>query len=516
MVAFIDILELGYFPRELPPIFTTSALARELANLNALPRGVQKASHGLPFSLGRVGGIRRKLTLPNPSGFAPLAQAIAENWAALHAHFAADKMSITSPSPGRKSGRALDPRFKLEAIPVRRAVTRAGARYLVQADIAKFYSSVYTHTLPWAAHGKKVAKQHRRDRNLYGNVLDECVRNCQDEQTVGLPIGPDTSLVLAELILTKVDAQLRGLANEKNAFRYIDDYEIACATYREAEQVLAALDEALKSYELDLNDRKSRIVELPTPLYESWKDSLAKFVFASTTPTTDREEIVRYFTTAFELRGRHLDSYVLNYAIGRFPIASTRPSSWPLVESLLLQCLQLEPGATRYVIAGLLEGQAQGRRLNRDRIGAVLSIHIVEHAPVGHSAEQAWALWGATQLKIPLSAAAATALSKTEDGVVALLALQAKRANVLPRGLSTRLWRKHMSADGLYGPLWLLSYEANVQHWLPNIGGRDYVSADPFFGLLKRGRVSFLDLTPSSSVPRLRVGVRRAAAALYP
>ena len=86
MVAFIDILELGYFPRELPPIFTTSALARELANLNALPRGVQKASHGLPFSLGRVGGIRRKLTLPNPSGFAPLAQAIAENWAALHAH----------------------------------------------------------------------------------------------------------------------------------------------------------------------------------------------------------------------------------------------------------------------------------------------------------------------------------------------------------------------------------------------------------------------------------------------
>ena len=516
MVAFVDILNFGYFPRELPPIFTTSSLARELIALNPLPSGAQKASHGLPFTLGRVRGVRRKLTVPNPSGFAHLAQAVSANWNALHAHFAADKMSITSPSPGKKSGRALDPRFKLEAIPVRRAVTRAGARYLVHADVAKFYPSVYTHTLAWAAHGKGVAKQRRRDRGLYGNVLDECVRNCQDEQTVGLPIGPDTSLVLAELILSKVDSQLWGLASERNAFRYIDDYEIACASYREADQALAALDEALKSYGLELNDRKSRIVDLPTQLYESWKDSLAKFVFTSTSPATDREEIVRYFTTAFELRARHLDAYVLNYAIGRLPIASTRPSSWRLIESLLLQCLQLEPGATRYVIAGLLDGQAQGRRLNRDRISAALSTHVVEHAPVGHSAELAWALWGATQLKIPLSEVAANSVSKTEDAVVAVLALHAKRAKVLPRGLNTGLWRKHMSGNGLYGPLWLLSYEANVQRWLPTVGGKDHVLADPFFGVLKRRQVSFLDLTPSRSVPRLRLGVRRAAEALYP
>jgi hypothetical protein len=279
MVAFADLLNAGYFPRELPPIFTTAALARELTALKTLPPGAQKSSHGLPFSLGRVGGVRRKLTLPNPSGFAALAQAVSTNWSALHAHLAADKLSITSPSPGKSTGRALDPRFRLEAIPVRRAVTRVGARYLVQADVAKFYPSVYTHTIPWAAHGRSLAKQRRRNRGLYGNVLDECVRNCQDEQTVGLPIGPDTSLVLAELILSQVDARLRGIASEKNAFRYIDDYEIACASFRQAEQALAALDDALKSYELDLNDRKSRIAELPTHLYDSWKDSLAKFVF---------------------------------------------------------------------------------------------------------------------------------------------------------------------------------------------------------------------------------------------
>ena len=346
--------------------------------------------------------------------------------------------------------------------------------------------------------------------------MDECVRNCQDEQTVGLPIGPDTSLVLAELVLSKVDAQLRGIASEKNAFRYIDDYEIACGSFRQAEQALAVLDDAVKSYELDLNDRKSRIVELPTQLYDLWKDSLAKFVFTSTSPATDREEIVRYFTTAFELRARNPDGYVLNYAIGRLPITTTRPSSWRLVESLLLQCLPLEPGATRYVIAGLMNGQTQGRRLNRDRIGAALSTHVIEHAPLGHSAELAWALWGAIQLQVPLSALAAAALAKAEDAIVAILGLYAKRKGVLPRGLKTVLWRKHMSQDALYGPLWLLSYEANVRAWLPSVGGKDHVAGDPFFGVLKRRGVSFLDLTPTGSVPRLRLGVLRAASALYP
>jgi hypothetical protein len=516
VVAFADLLMFGYFPRELPPVFTTVSLARELTAVNPLPSGAQKSSQGLPFSLGRVGGVRRKLTVPNPSSFAALAQAVSTNWPALHAHLAADKLSITSPSPGKTTGRALDPRFKLEAIPVRRAVTRAGARYIVQADVAKFYPSVYTHTIPWAAHGKGVAKQRRRDRSLYGNVLDECVRNCQDEQTVGLPIGPDTSFVLAELILSKVDLKLRGVASERNAFRYIDDYEIACTSYRQAEESLAALDEALKSYELELNDRKSRIVELPTQLYESWKDSLAKFVFASTTAATDREDIVRYFTTAFELRARHPDAYILNYAIGRLPIASTRPSSWRLVESLLLQCLQLEPGATRYVIAALMAGLAQGRRLNRDRIAAALSTHVVEHAPIGHSAELAWTLWGATQLKVPLSPNAANAVSKTEDAIVAVLALHAKRAKILPRGLETAIWRRHMSESGLYGPLWLLAYEANVHGWLPGVGGKDHVGADPFFRVLKARGVSFLDLTATSSVPRLRLGVLRAGEALYP
>jgi hypothetical protein len=62
--------------------------------------------------------------------------------------------------------------------------------------------------------------------------IDRASRNQQDGQTVGLPIGPDCSLIVAEVILAAVDLalgprQLRGL-------RHIDDYEIGFGTPAEA------------------------------------------------------------------------------------------------------------------------------------------------------------------------------------------------------------------------------------------------------------------------------------------
>ncbi len=64
-----------------------------------------------------------------------------------------------------------------------RATLNAGYELLAEADIAAFFHSVYTHTIPWAIHGKVLAKQKKQDMSLYGNLLDLLVRNAQDGQT---------------------------------------------------------------------------------------------------------------------------------------------------------------------------------------------------------------------------------------------------------------------------------------------------------------------------------------------
>lgn len=67
-----------------------------------------------------------------------------------------------------------------------RLVVRARAPLIVRTDINQFYGSIYTHSIPWALHGKATAKANRSPA-LLGNALDECVRNAQDGQTIGVP-----------------------------------------------------------------------------------------------------------------------------------------------------------------------------------------------------------------------------------------------------------------------------------------------------------------------------------------
>ena len=78
------------------------------------------------------------------------------------------------------------------------------------ADISSFYPSVYTHTIPWALHSKAVAKKNKAKNDTYfGNILDGCSMGVQDWQTVGLPIGPDTSHIIAEIIGVAIDLQIK-------------------------------------------------------------------------------------------------------------------------------------------------------------------------------------------------------------------------------------------------------------------------------------------------------------------
>lgn len=150
-----------------------------------------------------------------------------------------------------------------------RARSRVASRYLLTTDLSQFYPSIYTHSIPWSLHTKSVAKARQNDYTLLGNVLDLATRNGQYRQTAGIPIGTDTSLVIAEAILSSVDAKL-GVAIAKRGFRYIDDIGCGFRTITEAEETLGQLHHLIGDLQLQLNPRKTRITELPSELEASW------------------------------------------------------------------------------------------------------------------------------------------------------------------------------------------------------------------------------------------------------
>ncbi len=377
-----------------------------------------------------------------------------------------------------------------------RARYRATGGYLLRADIQSFYQSIYTHSIRWALYGKVKAKQNRYGRNL-GNNLDYWIRQAQDQQTKGIPIGPDTSLVIAEIVLSAVDEALEKKLGRVVGFRAIDDYELAFKSRDEAEGALAGLQTELMRFELQLNQNKCSVHPLPEPITPLWTTQLRTFKIRS----TSREQIsdlMEFFSLAFELFQQFSASSILRYAIGRTSNENIDPAAWPVYQDLLLQCATSESGTIRWVLAELDRYASNSGCLDHDRIQQMLTGLITRHLPLGHGSEVAWAIWTAIKLKIRLGHEASVDLTQMEDPLVPILALDADARGLFDSHLDKGPWSAMMTVQDLHGANWLLAYEASVQGWLPSVGTRDHIKDSRGFSYLRRNDVRFYNRAASA------------------
>lgn len=501
------ILGRGYFPKELPPPFNTKSFgafadtAPAAFHLDTRKNGLKNnlTTRAAVHNLARTGTLRRKLTIPNPVNQYQIARAVADGWAELKAFCAKSPFSLTTPRYLKHGARAISTKHPFDAIPVARARSRTACRYLLATDLSQFYPSIYTHSIPWALHTKSVAKARQHDYSLLGNVLDLAMRNGQDKQTIGISIGPDTSLVIAETILSSVDVQLGG-AMTKRGFRYIDDIACGFRTIAEAEETLGLLQHLVGDRQLQLNPKKTRITDLPAELEASWVPHLRLFAFRSSTPGAQQTDLLSYFGRAFDLAASHRDEAILRYSVQRLRSVNIFEKNWPLYESLLLQCLSVEPGTAPAVIGEFYKYHLR-MPLDRSRIAESFQQLIEDNAQLNHGSEVVWALWGAICLGCQLDASTVEKSLLTADPCVGLCALHARASGLVAGAVDVSSLEALMNEDELVEEQWLLAYEANVKGWLPNKGGKDFVTAHKHFKLMKAAGVSFYDDTATLPMP---------------
>lgn len=498
MVELFDLLNRGFFPKELPPPFGTSSFALAMIKAAIPPSfSESKATEYVHYNLARAGTLRRRLGILNPITYFSLCREIESHWPAINKTLSHSPLGGIIETEPAKTGRAVIS-STFESFTSLRANSRATARFLLKTDISRFYHSIYTHSIPWAIHGKPAAKADR-STDLYGNILDTMARRCQDNQTLGLPIGPDTSFILSELVLSAVDQNLKEKIRHLNGFRNIDDYELCFDTRSDAEQALAALQESLTEFELALNPLKTEIVELPIPLEKPWVIELRGFKIKNF-----KYDLVAFFDRAFVLSKQNPDESVLSYAIARTNGVTVDTDNWPLFQNLLCQCIRVEPNTVVPAIEQLLRYQdaEDDYELSSHLMAEVMNKQIHYHAPLGHNSEVAWALWALINFEITIPESTANVLCNLDDPIVALLSLDAKTRGLAP-SLSSTKWPSFLTTDDLNGRQWILAYEADIKGWLKPLTDRDYVDSDPNWSLLKKLGVSFynpsasLDFTPT-------------------
>jgi hypothetical protein len=151
----------GYFPTELPPPFSTDTLADALSVLPALDTFPTKWSKTMLFSIPKSWPARRTLAVPNPLHQIQLSDLVSRYWRSLQGIFKTSQICLSTPTVIPGGRRAVSRLVDFEQWSIERFQRSADARFVLRTDFSRYYHTIYTHSLPWAMHGKDAAKADR-------------------------------------------------------------------------------------------------------------------------------------------------------------------------------------------------------------------------------------------------------------------------------------------------------------------------------------------------------------------
>ena len=496
------LLQKGYFPSELPPPFFTDQLAKYRATITNSWTGLLPYPSTIPeiYSIPRPSRVRRNLAIINPIAQVHLCQLLSDNWVAIRKHLRARSYSVDVPDITSGKRRAVPPpAFSLLAL--RQGEISSQFDHVLVSDISRFYGTLYTHAIPWALHGKEWCKTNLnrgRYKKSLGNRLDIAIRRGQANQTVGIPVGPDTSRVISEIIGVCIDRlvqkhlKLRG----GQACRHVDDWFIGFDNIGDAEDAVSSLAIACREFEMELNAEKTLTFNASTNVGNLWPHEIGQFIFESTS-SGQKKELDHYFTKAFHLSREFPGDNVLEYAIKRTRDVCITTESWPTYEMYLLKAARSNASVIPSIVQVVSAYCDKNYPISKANVLKLVQDIILKNAPLAHHAEVAWALFLVKTLGLKLPRRASEAVSGMESSVCALLALDIEDGGQITGRLDKAAWKRAMSASGLRSNMWLLAYEADLKGWLhgSSVG---HVEGDPYFSVLKGKQISFYDSDKTS------------------
>lgn len=491
----MDLAARGYFPVQLPPAFSTRSFAAKMDEIAAkwllsLGESVVPTSFHR-YSVARSSYHRRVTAIVNPFGFYRIAKAIETYWTEIENHFSGSDLSRSKPA--LNNGLRAIELTKFSELYEDRILASSGYRYVLITDISSYFPTIYTHTIPWALHGKEVAKKKKeKTPQFFGNILDAASTSLQDNQTVGLPIGPDTSHIISEIIGVAIDKFICDeLGYPPPGFRYVDDFSFFFDTREEAERALAAVVKAAAAYELQTNASKTRIVETRDLVQDSWKYTLKKTQISSAR-RLQRDDIHHYFEMLFSLESRFKDESLVKYGLKQISSTIIKKSNWRVFEAYLLKCGYGFPNSLQIVAQLLCTYSHHGYDLDTVAIHRFCVSLLASNAASRSHSEVAWCLWICKAFSLAVSAKTADDILRMNSDICSVMLLDLHHRDLVDGALDISLIATLANKNALEGPNWLLAYEAGKRKWLGN-RTESFIRSSHLFQPIFASRVSFYD-----------------------
>ncbi|MDH7462594.1 RNA-directed DNA polymerase [Chitinophagaceae bacterium 26-R-25] len=473
----------GYLPDEIIPSFNTTTFSNNLSALFSaktcrftLPKSTE--NNLISFSTPKIRNYRRHLAIPHPLYYLLLSNEISENWDDIVETCSQSHLSVSQLLYNTNSKRAIDkPNF--EKFIENRIVNATGARYIFKADISKCYDSIDISCL---------MKLPRNVRKSFANICT-ISKKMQGGSEISLPIGPDTSRILSEVILSAIDKELQDSIPDLKGLRIVDDYYLYFETLNKVEEAGSTFQQILKKFRLSLNQNKERVYELPEIIEDKWLAEMREFKFRES-EVSQRTDIITYFDKAIYYSNQYPEDFVLSYALGRLVKTEIHLSNWTLLQSLLFNCLTIESKIINYIAEFIIDYHPFANKNDEKILILGLGNFLLHHLKLNNDYEILWSLWLFKHLKLKLPSKVLKELEKNTNPFVIILAIDLHHSNLADLKISQ--WKKYCHKKHLYTEYWILAYEAERNNWFKDL---TYLAEDPFFSTLKNQAVSFYDNT---------------------
>jgi len=514
------LLSKGYFPKELPPVFTTLDFGTHVDEIveewrsSGVFKTDTKSLGNLPGKKPRKGAYTYKLAAAEPEiiskpkrGYErrdvqvthPLPQAllaceVGDNWRSIQGWLSRQTFSEDEIRVGPDFERSIKGiNFAVHA--AKKSYLQATSDWVVTTDITRFYPSIYTHSIAWAAYGKE---QVKLSLNVYkgslADRLDLLVRSCNRNQTVGIPVGPETSRIIAEVISARIDSEYRSRfpeAKTDSIDRLQDDWTIGVSSLEEAERVLSAISGIYRGFGLDINGSKTSIDRIVSERQSAWVSEMGAFL-SHRSGVLSGARLREFLELTLILQSQNPSAPVVSYALSVIEDVEIEPGDLPATESFLIKAAVVAPISLDRICRVILDIQNRTTALSAKRIGQRF-MHLAEVAlNKGQGFEVIWLLYTLRGLKRPIDIRPLREnLAVEPSSSIALLLLDMKSKGLCIGKLPTSEWDAKITEESIQTDwTWLLAYEGFRHGWLTDHHG---LMAKPLFQPMASRNVVFYD-----------------------
>ena len=484
-------LAYGYLPKELPPIFFSTKFAEKIKESHSDLSTIIKSKWSKPskYLLQQRVRYKRPTSILNPSAFIRIADIISQNYTEISDSMDKSLLSVSKPNFKRKTKfhRAVSSEFIGTRVKEKKLLLRASYPIILKCDVKNFYKSIYTHSIPWAIHGKQYSKNHIHSNNA-GNQIDKAIRFGQDGQTIGIPVGPDTSFVIGELLLSAIDKEL-GFDHSK-AIRFYDDFEFGCKSKIEAESIIETLETKLSQFELELNHDKTNILKGPNTIESPWRQLLKDYTERKSIKRS--EDYIDLFNTASSLAKTNPSDFVFKYFIRSMRRQVIPKKHWGTWQNILFAIAFSDFGNLRAIYEQLELYQKIGYKINKKALRNLLEIKAKNEFKGNISSELSWVLFGLYKFEIKPPKGLIGKVLQNGDDISRILAIKIARNRKI--GIKKKIYdfTSYLGDGAAREKHWLLLWELYVNGWMRNDDLKNQLLTENIFEFLDEHKISFV------------------------